>query len=91
MKVKVSQDEVDKIIKPTILISENQKLSKGSARSVYGFDIGSHIIKAVQSGLLEKGGGHKMAGGFTLKEDQIENFRDFLIKNFVKNIMGEDS
>ena len=57
----------EKYNKPTILISLNKKIGKGSARSVIGFDIGSQIIKAVQSGILEKGGGHKMAGGFTCR------------------------
>ena len=61
----------EKYNKPTILISLNKKMGKGSARSIVGFDIGSQIIKAVQSGILEKGGGHKMAGGFTLKEEKI--------------------
>ena len=75
----------DKYNKPTILISLNKKIGKGSARSVVGFDIGSLIIKAVQSGILEKGGGHKMAGGFTLKEEKIAIFRNFLIKNFEKS------
>jgi len=78
----------EKYNKPTILISLNKKMGKGSARSVVGFDIGSQIIKAVQSGILEKGGGHKMAGGFTLKEEKIPIFRDFLIKNFEKLYTG---
>ena len=56
----------------------------GKKRSVVGFDIGSQIIKAVQSGILLKGGGHKMAGGFTLKKENIPKFRNFLIKNFEK-------
>tara|TARA_Y100000590_G_scaffold467509_1_gene646631 strand:+ start:101 stop:1852 length:1752 start_codon:yes stop_codon:yes gene_type:complete len=75
----------DKYNKPTILISINEDTGKGSARSVIGFDIGAQIIKGVQSGILEKGGGHKMAGGFTLKKKNISQFRDFLIKNFEKS------
>ena len=75
----------EKYNKPTILISVNNKLGKGSARSVLGFDIGMHIIKAVQSNILEKGGGHKMAGGFTIKEKNISIFRDFLNKCFEKS------
>ena len=78
----------EKYNKPTILISLNKKIGKGSARSVIGFDIGSQIIKAVQSGILEKGGGHKMAGGFTLKKEKIPILRDFLIKNFEKSCAG---
>ena len=75
----------DKYNKPTILISIDKILAKGSARSIVGFDIGTQIIKAVQSGIVEKGGGHKMAGGFTIKKKNISLFRDFLIKNFKKS------
>jgi len=74
----------EKYNKPAILISIENNLGKGSARSVFGFDIGSQIINATQSGILEKGGGHKMAGGFTIKKDNIILFKNFLIKNFKK-------
>jgi single-stranded-DNA-specific exonuclease len=75
----------DKFNKPTILISLKNNIGKGSARSVVGFDIGSQIIQSVQSNILEFGGGHKMAGGFTIKEHNIPKFRDLLIKNYEKN------
>lgn len=74
----------EKYNKPTIIISLKHDIGKGSARSVVGFDIGSQIIAAVQHGILQKGGGHKMAGGFTLKKENISKFRNFLIKNFDK-------
>ena len=74
----------DKYNKPTIIISLDGNIGKGSARSIVGFDIGSQIIKAVQSNILEKGGGHKMAGGFTVIEKNIPLFRDQLIKNYEK-------
>jgi len=74
----------DKYNKPTILISLKNGVGKGSARSLVGFDIGKEIIKAVQLNVLEKGGGHKMAGGFTIKENNIPVFRDMLIKSFEK-------
>jgi len=74
----------DKFKKPTILISLKDGVGKGSARSIVGFDIGSEIIKGVQAKILEKGGGHKMAGGFTIKEKNIPIFRDFLIRDFEK-------
>ena len=74
----------EKFNKPTILISLKNDIGKGSARSIFGFDIGIQIIKAVQLGILSKGGGHKMAGGFTIQEKNIDIFRDFLIKNFEK-------
>ena len=75
----------DKYNKPTVLITLDQNKGKGSARSIVGFDIGSQIIKAVQADILEKGGGHKMAGGFTIIEKNIAIFRDLLIKNYEKS------
>ena len=75
----------EKYNKPTILISVEKDLAKGSARSIVGFDIGAQIIKAVQSDIIEKGGGHKMAGGFTIRTEKIPLFRSFLIKNFKKS------
>jgi single-stranded-DNA-specific exonuclease len=52
-------------------------LAKGSARSVFGFDIGTVIISAVQNKILINGGGHKMAGGFSINIDKIEIFKNF--------------
>ena len=75
----------DKYNKPTIIISLDENMGKGSARSIAGFDIGKEIIKAVQAGILEKGGGHKMAGGFTLKKENIPKLRNLLIKDFEKS------
>jgi len=75
----------DKYNKPTILISIDNNQARGSARSIIGFDIGTHIIKAVQLGILVSGGGHKMAGGFTIKKDKIDEFKDFLINSFEKS------
>ena len=75
----------EKYNKPTILISVKKNIGKGSARSINGFDIGSNIIKAVQIGILEKGGGHKMAGGFTIRKENISSFREFLIKSYEKS------
>jgi len=75
----------EKFNKPSVLISVKNNIGKGSARSVFGFDIGSAIINAVQSNILEKGGGHKMAGGFTVKTENIIKFRDFLINAFEKS------
>ncbi|CCG07914.1 single-stranded-DNA-specific exonuclease RecJ [Pararhodospirillum photometricum] len=52
--------------------------AKGSGRSVTGIDLGRVIIAAREAGLLEAGGGHAMAAGFTVAEDKIPAFRAFL-------------
>ena len=72
----------DKFNKPAIIISTNNNIGKASARSILGFDIGSIIVAAVQKGLLIKGGGHKMAGGFSIETSKIELFKKFVIKKF---------
>ena len=76
----------DKFNKPTIIISLNEKVGKASARSISGFDIGSIILAAVQDNILLKGGGHKMAGGFSIEESKIEIFKNFIIKRFEKKM-----
>ena len=72
----------EKYNKPTIIISINDNVGKASARSIVGFDIGSAIIGAVQKGILIKGGGHKMAGGFSISKDKIEQFKTYIFKIF---------
>ncbi|MSP06033.1 MAG: single-stranded-DNA-specific exonuclease RecJ, partial [Candidatus Fonsibacter sp.] len=51
----------ERFFKPAIVISSNKNISKGSCRSVFGFDIGVAILAAKQNGILIRGGGHKMA------------------------------
>ena len=72
----------EKFNKPAIIISINNGLGKGSGRSIFGFDLGSTILGAVQSGLLIKGGGHKMAAGFTIDAKKIDKFKEFVFKKF---------
>ena len=75
----------DKFNKPVIIISVNGEIGKASARSIVGFDIGSVIIAASQEKIVIKGGGHKMAGGFSINISNIEKFKQFIFRKF-KNI-----
>jgi single-stranded-DNA-specific exonuclease len=68
--------------KPTIIISINGNIGKASARSIVGFDIGSTIIAATQEKILLKGGGHKMAGGFSINISNIKKFKEFILNKF---------
>ena len=72
----------EKFNKPAIVISANNTVGKGSGRSINGFDLGSTIIGAVQSGLLIKGGGHKMAAGFTIDMNKINDFKEFVFRKY---------
>ena len=73
----------EKFNKPVIIISLEGNIGKASARSIVGFDIGSIIISATQQKILLKGGGHKMAGGFSIKIENIEKFKDYIFKKFL--------
>ena len=72
----------DKFNKPVIIISIDGEIGKASARSIVGFDIGSVIIAATQNKILLKGGGHKMAGGFSINIKNIEKFKEFVFRRF---------
>ena len=72
----------EKFNKPAIIISINKGVGKGSGRSIHGFDLGSTVIGGVQSGILAKGGGHKMAAGFTIDVNKIDEFKKFVFKKF---------
>lgn len=58
--------------RPAIVIGFDGDDGKGSGRSVTGIDLGAAIQKLAADGLIEKGGGHKMAAGLSLTRDQFE-------------------
>jgi single-stranded-DNA-specific exonuclease len=69
--------------KPSLVAGIEGKFSRGSARSVPGVDIGALVRGAREAGLLEAGGGHAMAAGFSLVDNQIEPFRAYLAERFI--------
>ena len=75
----------DKYNKPTILISLDGSNGKGSARSILGFDIGATLISALKQNIIKKGGGHKMAGGFSIDKIKIDIFKNFVNDQFKKS------
>jgi single-stranded-DNA-specific exonuclease len=72
----------DKFNKPTIIISITNNIGKASARSIVGFDIGSVIIAATQKNIILKGGGHKMAAGFSIDVSKIKIFKEYIFNKF---------
>nr|WP_210327989.1 MULTISPECIES: single-stranded-DNA-specific exonuclease RecJ [Bartonella] len=57
---------------------KNDGTATGSGRSIAGVNLGELVREAVQSGLLEKGGGHAMAAGVTISSGKIDEFRKWL-------------
>jgi single-stranded-DNA-specific exonuclease len=75
----------EKYQKPTLIISLIDGVGKGSARSIKGIDIGLNITMAKKEGLLLDGGGHAMAGGFTVLKEKVKDFYHFMLARIKKN------
>ena len=61
---------------PTIVLTKEDDVYVGSCRSIDGIDI--HDALSSVSEYLVKFGGHKMAAGLTIKEENIEAFKEAL-------------
>jgi single-stranded-DNA-specific exonuclease len=68
----------DRFGKPAFVAGFEGGMGRGSARSVAGVDIGAVMRAAKDAGVVESGGGHAMAAGFSLMESQREAFHAFL-------------
>src|SRR3984885_531612 len=69
----------EKFGRPAFAIAlEPGGIGTGSGRSIPGVDIGRAVRRAVAEGLLEKGGGHAMAAGVTLRRSALAPVRAFL-------------
>jgi single-stranded-DNA-specific exonuclease len=58
--------------RPSVVIGFEGDDGKGSARSVPGVDLGAAIQRLAAEGLIQKGGGHKMAAGLSLSRAQLD-------------------
>jgi single-stranded-DNA-specific exonuclease len=72
----------DRFAKPAFVAGYEGGMGRGSARGIAGLDIGRIIRDAREAGLIESGGGHAMAAGFSLAAEQSGGFRDFLHGQF---------
>lgn len=64
---------VEKYYLPTVLISLEGELGKGSARSIKEFDICGAMSEC--ENILDTYGGHKYAAGLSIRADKIEDFK----------------
>lgn len=58
--------------RPAVVIGFDGDTGKGSARSVPGVDLGAAVQRLAAEGMIERGGGHRMAAGLTLTRAQLE-------------------
>lgn len=59
--------------KPTFVLTKGEEFVKGSGRSIEEYNMFEGLVSC--SELLEKFGGHPMAAGLSLKEENVNNFR----------------
>jgi len=77
----------EKLNRPAIVIAlDDQGIGKGSGRSIPGVDLGAAVLAAKDAGLLFAGGGHAMACGVTIAEDQLDAFAEFLEDRLAERI-----
>ena len=77
----------EKYYKPCVVISVKDGIGKGSARSVEHVDI-FEVFQACDS-YLEKYGGHKLAAGLTILEENINSFANEL-NNYISSNVDEE-
>lgn len=82
---------VQKYKKPACAITyatdlSGRKEGRGSGRSIPGIHIAQSFIDARTAGILEKGGGHAMAGGFTVLPEKLEELKVFLKDHIAKQM-----
>lgn len=84
----VASKIMDKFYRPTVVISLNDGLCKGSCRSVKNF----HIFDALWNckDLLESFGGHKHAAGLLILKDNIPEFRHQINRLAKSQMLLED-
>lgn len=61
---------------PTIVLTKGKDMPKGSGRSIEQYNMFEELLKCKE--LIEKFGGHPMAAGLSLKEENIEKLRNVL-------------
>lgn len=63
----------ERFYRPTVMITLDREVGKGSARSIPGFDLYAALRQCEE--LLIEFGGHKYAAGLTVHRDRVDLFR----------------
>ncbi|MCS7276971.1 MAG: single-stranded-DNA-specific exonuclease RecJ [Dehalococcoidia bacterium] len=74
--------------RPAFVCERGEALSRGSARSIPGFDVAAALQSC--SGLLIKHGGHPQAAGFTAPTQNLEALARMLTERAAREMEGAD-
>jgi len=72
--------------KPSIVITKSKTNLKGSARSTSSYNIGSLIRLLIDNNIVDNGGGHNMAAGFSIKKKNINHLDTFIQNDYYKKM-----
>ena len=84
----VASKLADRFYRPAIVISLNDKLCKGSARSIKNFHLFDALVDCKE--LLNSFGGHAHAAGLLITRDNIDEFRKSINKLAHERLQLED-
>ena len=77
--------------KPSIVITKSHDKLKASARSTSSYNIGFLIKSLVDNNIVDTGGGHNMAAGFTMKKTNIKLLERFIQNDYLKKNPNQES
>ena len=69
----------EKYNKPVFVLTKGETLVKGSGRSIESYSMFEELVKC--GDLMEQYGGHPMAAGLSIREENVEEFRKRLNEN----------
>lgn len=79
----------EKYNRPACVIAFDENgIGKASGRSAGVVDLGGAIIAAKQNDILIAGGGHKMAAGFTVTKDRMDDLKKFVNDHVAAQLSG---
>ena len=81
----------DHFNKPSIVITTSNNLLKASGRSTQTYNIGNLVKSLIDNKIVEKGGGHNMAAGFTIKKNNIKLLDHFIQNDYSKKISDKSN
>lgn len=67
----------EEFYRPAVVVEEEEEFSRGSARSIPEFHIGRALDECAE--LLERHGGHRAAGGFTARSENLPALEERLL------------
>jgi len=77
--------------RPAVAIGFDGANGKGSGRSVPGVDLGAAVQRLATEGLIERGGGHRMAAGLSLRRDRLTAAMDRLSDLLARQGAGQNA